>query len=208
MSGEKMSKSLGNTLSIPNMLEKVRPVELRYYLGSANYRSMLEYSEEALQEAAVGYRRIEAFLQRVVSRTGSEPQITTWTAAFERALDDDLGVPAALAEIHTQVRAGNAALEAGDQQRAHEVAGTVRAKADVLGIDPLSEQWRDSSTSASARAMEALDVLVGAELDRRAAARAEKNWAVADEVRDRLNEAGIVITDTAAGPEWSLQEEK
>ena len=99
MSGEKMSKSLGNTLSIPNMLEKVRPVELRYYLGSANYRSMLEYSEEALQEAAVGYRRIEAFLQRVVSRTGSEPQITTWTAAFERALDDDLGVPAALAEI-------------------------------------------------------------------------------------------------------------
>ena len=80
--------------------------------------------------------------------------------------------------------------------------------ADVLGIDPLSEQWRDSSTSASARAMEALDVLVGAELDRRAAARAEKNWAVADEVRDRLNEAGIVITDTAAGPEWSLQEEK
>ena len=80
--------------------------------------------------------------------------------------------------------------------------------ADVLGIDPLSEQWRDNSTSTSTRAMEALDVLVGAELDRRAAARAEKNWAVADEVRDRLNEAGIVITDTAAGPEWSLQEEK
>lgn len=208
MSGEKMSKSLGNTLSIPNMLEKVRPVELRYYLGSANYRSMLEYSEDALQEAAVGYRRIEAFLQRVVSRTGSEPEKTTWTDAFERALDDDLGVPAALAEIHTQVRAGNAALESGDQQRAREIAGTVRAMADVLGVDPLSEQWRDNNTSTSGRAMEALDVLVGAELDRRAAARAEKNWAVADEVRDRLNEAGIVITDTAAGPEWSLQEEK
>lgn len=207
LSGEKMSKSLGNTLSIPNMLEKVRPVELRYYLGSANYRSMLEYSEEALQEAATGYRRIEDFLHRIVTRTGSEPEKTMWTDVFENALDDDLGVPAALAEIHTQVRAGNAALESGDQNRARDIAGTVRAMADVLGIDPLSDQWRDADNSANAKAMDALDVLVGAELERRAEARAEKNWAVADDVRDRLNEAGIAITDTAAGPEWSLQEE-
>lgn len=208
MSGEKMSKSLGNTLSIPHILKMVRPVELRYYLGSANYRSMLEYSEGALQEAAAGYRRIEAFIQRVVQRTGQEPEKTTWTEAFADALNDDVGVPAALAELHNQVRAGNTALEKGNHAEALEVAGKVRAMADIIGVDPLSEQWREDTEGNSGRAMEALDVLVQAELERRAEARADKNWEVADEVRDRLQAAGIVITDTADGPEWSLQEEK
>lgn len=208
MSGEKMSKSLGNTLSIPNILEMVRPVELRYYLGSANYRSMLEYSEGALQEAAAGYRRIEAFIHRVTQRTGQEPEKTTWTEPFAEALNDDVGVPAALAEVHNQVRAGNTAVEKGDYAAALDVAGKVRAMADILGVDPLSEQWRDSAEGTSQKALEALDVLVQAELERRAQARAEKNWDVADDVRDRLEAAGIVITDTANGPEWSLQEEK
>ena len=114
MAGEKMSKSLGNVLSVPNILTSVRPVELRYYLGSAHYRSMLEYSPEALQEAAAGYRRIEAFVGRVneAVRSGTAPSVApatavpvgTWTEGFAAAMDDDLGVPAALAEIHGQVR--------------------------------------------------------------------------------------------------------
>ncbi len=199
MSGEKMSKSLGNVLSVPNILTQVRPVELRYYLGSAHYRSMLEYSEQALQEAAQGYRRIEAFLDRVGS-----VEIGQWTSAFEEAMDDDIAVPRALAEIHNTVRAGNAALDQGEEQSARELAGAVRAMTAVLGVDPQAKQWQEAHDSDSNAAWTALDVLVKAELQRRADARAAKNWTVADEVRDRLKAAGISVTDTPSGPEWSL----
>ncbi|WP_137723179.1 cysteine--tRNA ligase [Prescottella subtropica] len=205
-SGEKMSKSLGNVLSIPNVLKLVRPQELRYYLGSAHYRSMLEYSEEALQEAAVGYRRCESFVQRVSERTGTDGDLPvgTWTEEFAAALDDDLNVPAALAEIHGRVREGNTALEAGDFEKARTRAGQVRAMLGVLGVDPLDPHWAAGADDTAA--LGALDVLVRAELDRRQQARAEKNWAVADEVRDRLVAAGIAVTDTPNGPEWSLEQ--
>ena len=195
MSGEKMSKSLGNVLSIPNMLELVRPVELRYYLGSAHYRSVLEYSEAALTEAAAGYRRIEDFLGHF---DGLE--LGEWTQGFEDAINDDIGVPKALAEIHTTVRAGNKALAAGDEAEARTLAGQVRAMAHVLGFDPL--EWEDGAQASGADA--ALDALVQAELERRTQARADKDFATADAVRDRLAAAGITITDTPDGPTWSL----
>ncbi|AEG82358.1 Cysteinyl-tRNA synthetase [Corynebacterium ulcerans 809] len=200
MSGEKMSKSLGNVLSVPNILEKVRPVELRYYLGSAHYRSMLEYSDNALLEAAAGYRRIEAFLAKV-----GPVDIGAWTPEFAAALDDDLAVPKALAEIHGLVRAGNTALSSGDIAEAQRIASSIRAMTSVLGIDPQSEQWNTESDT-SEDAMAALDVLVRAELERRTAARAAKDWATADQVRDRLAAAGITVTDTADGPTWALND--
>jgi len=203
-SGEKMSKSLGNVLSIPNVLKLVRPQELRYYLGSAHYRSMLEYSEEALQEAAVAFRRCESFVQRAAERTGQDIPVGKWTEEFASALDDDLNVPAALAEIHGRVREGNIALESGDADAARALAAQVRAMLGILGVDPLDPQWASSSDNSAA--MGALDVLVQADLDRRQQARAEKNWAVADEVRDRLAAAGIAVTDTPSGPEWSLEQ--
>ena len=195
MSGEKMSKSLGNVLSIPNMLELVRPVELRYYLGSAHYRSVLEYSEAALTEAAAGYRRIEDFLAHF-----DDLELGEWTQGFEDAMNDDIAVPKALAEIHTTVRAGNKALAAGDEAGARTLAGQVRAMAHVLGFDPL--EWEDGAQASGADA--ALDALVQAELERRTQARADKDFATADAVRDRLAAAGITITDTPDGPTWSL----
>ena len=195
MSGEKMSKSLGNVLSIPNMLELVRPVELRYYLGSAHYRSVLEYSEAALTEAAAGYRRIEDFLAHF-----DDLELGEWTQGFADAMNDDIGVPKALAEIHTTVRAGNKALAAGDEAGARTLAGQVRAMAHVLGFDPL--EWEDGAQASGADA--ALDALVQAELERRTQARADKDFATADAVRDRLAAAGITITDTPDGPTWSL----
>ena len=223
MSGEKMSKSLGNVLSIPNVLKLVRPVELRYYLGSAHYRSMLEYSETALGEAAAGYRRIEKFLLRVASVVGvdatSAPEalpVGEVTDEFAAKMDEDLAVPQCLAIIHETVREGNKLLDAKkpgskdqDAERLKEIAGSVRAMTAVLGVDPLSDVWLDSTIAAaggSAAAMGALDVLVRSELERRAQARAEKNWAVADEVRDRLAEAGIEVTDTADGAKWALKD--
>ena len=190
MAGEKMSKSLGNVLSIDAMLEQVRPVELRYYLGSAHYRSVLEYSPEALQEAAAGYRRIEEFVKRA-----GMPEPSTWTEAFEQALNDDFAGPKALAEIHNLVREGNKAADPAP------IAAQVRAMAAVLGVDPGA--WPSSSSNGNSKA---LDVLVEAELERRATARAEKDWATADEVRDRLARAGIEVTDTAEGPQWQVKE--
>ena len=195
MSGEKMSKSLGNVLSIPNMLELVRPVELRYYLGSAHYRSVLEYSETALTEAAAGYRRIEDFLGHF-----DDLELGEWTQGFADAMNDDIAVPKALAEIHTTVRAGNKALAAGDEAEARTLASQVRAMAHVLGFDPL--EWEDGAQASGADA--ALDALVQAELERRTQARADKDFATADAVRDRLAAAGITITDTPDGPTWSL----
>ncbi|OHQ51559.1 cysteine--tRNA ligase [Corynebacterium sp. HMSC070H05] len=190
MAGEKMSKSLGNVLSIDNMLEEVRPVELRYYLGSAHYRSVLEYSPEALKEAAAGFRRIEEFVKRA-----GMPEPSTWTETFEQALNDDFAVPKALAEIHNLVREGNKAADPAP------IAAQVRAMAAVLGVDPGA--WPSSSSNGNSKA---LDVLVEAELERRATARAEKDWATADEVRDRLARAGIEVTDTAEGPQWQVKE--
>ena len=205
MSGEKMSKSLGNVLSIPNVLTKVRPVELRYYLGSAHYRSMLEYSEASLQEAAAGYRRIESFLHRVVELNAGEIEKGEVTGAFAAAMDDDLGVPAALAEVHNAVRAGNSALDKGDTAEATAIAGQVRAMTAILGVDPYAPQWRDRDQSNDA-ALAALDVLIADALRRRELARADKDWATADQVRDQLNAAGVDIVDTADGAKWSLQD--
>jgi len=204
MSGEKMSKSLGNVVAIPEMLKRVRPVELRYYLGSVHYRSMLEYSEGALHEAAAGYRRLESFVERVHSRVGDVEQ-GALPDGFVAAMNDDIGVPAALAEVHGAVRVGNTALEAGDHAAALAAAGSVRAMMAILGTDPLDEKWRSAATDTKSH--EALDVLVRAELDRRAQARAEKSWAVADEVRDRLAQAGIEVTDTADGAQWNLKDD-
>ncbi|MBF6099509.1 cysteine--tRNA ligase [Nocardia cyriacigeorgica] len=201
LGGEKMAKSLGNTLSVPNVLKQVRPVELRFYLGGAHYRSMLEYSEKALHDAAQTYQRIEAFVQRVVERGGDVP-VGKWTDAFAAALDEDLAVPKALAEIHHVVHEGNKALDAGVLETAREHASQVRGMLAILGVDPLDPQWYTPGDSSAATA--ALDVLVTAELERRQQARADKDWATADAVRDRLHAAGVEVTDTPNGPEWSL----
>jgi len=201
MGGEKMSKSLGNVLAIPAVLQRVRPAELRYYLGSAHYRSMLEFSETALQDAAKAYNGIEEFLHRVRTRVGAVSP-TIWTEKFAAALDDDLAVPAALAEIHAARAEGNRALEAGDHDTALAKAGEIRSMTAILGCDPLDPRWETRDETAAALA--AVDVLVAAELQRRDDARRDRDWAGADEIRDRLKAAGIDVTDTADGPQWAL----
>lgn len=197
MAGEKMSKSLGNVLSVDKMLELVRPVELRYYLGSAHYRSVLEYSEAALTEAAAGYRRIEDLVNRF-----PDLQTGEWTEAFATAMDEDIAVPRALAEIHTTVRAANKELAAGYEDKARQLAESVRAMAAVLGFDPLDEKWAAAAGSGAAEA--ALERLVQAELDRRAQARGAQDFSTADAVRDRLAAAGITVMDTPDGATWQL----
>ena len=203
MSGEKMSKSLGNTVSIPEMLRRYRAPELRYYLVQPHYRSTIEYSDGALSEAAQGYRRIEQFLRRVANAAGVV-SIGTIPDAFTAAMDDDLATPQAFAVVHNTVRDGNAALDAGDTTKALEFAAAVRAMTDVLGLDPLSARWSEAGgTETPTR--QALVELVEGLLAERQQARADKDFARADTARDRLQQAGIAVEDTPNGPQWTVK---
>ncbi len=199
--GEKMAKSLGNSMRIPQMLEKVRPVELRYYLGQAHYRSTIDYSDEALQEAAVAYQRIEGFLTRAVEVLGDIVPAGRVPAEFASALDDDLGVSQALAVVHGHVREGNTALAAGGKEKAAELAGELRSMLDVLGLDPLGGQW----SSGDQGLREVVDALVSVVLQQRQAARGRKDYEAADAIRDGLTGAGVVVEDTPQGPRWDLR---
>jgi cysteinyl-tRNA synthetase len=205
LSGEKMSKSLGNTLSIPATLRRVRPVELRYYLIAAHYRSAIEYSDGALNEAVAAYQRIESFVHRVRERCGTPEagELLPWCAEFVAAMDNDLGTPAALAAIHNTVREGNVALDSGDHTAAVGAAGSVRAMTGALGLDPLSDLWR--STSGSDATSAALGLLVDRLLTERAEARNRRDYATADAVRDQLLAAGITVEDTPDGPVWTVK---
>ncbi len=199
LAGEKMSKSLGNTLQVREIVKQWRPQELRYYLGAAHYRSVMEFSPEALDEAAAAYRRIENFVDKATAVTDAEPgQVPD---AFGRAMDDDLGVPAALAVLHETLRAGNIALADGAKETVREALGAVLAMAGVLGISPLD--WAAVSTVDDHSTV--LDSLVGVALQARADARARKDFAAADAIRDQLVAAGVRIEDTPDGPRWSLQ---
>ncbi len=205
-SGEKMSKSLGNSLLVREVVQRVRPIELRYYLVSAHYRSMIEFSFEALEENAVSFRRVEGFLERAAAATGANgtPSYDDLPAAFVAAMDDDLGVPQALAVVHDTVREGNSALAAGDATAAGAAALQVRAMLDVLGVDPYAEPWSAGGSGDDERLRSAVDALVAGLLEARAQARADKDWAAADAIRDQLKNAGIVVDDTSGGSTWSL----
>jgi cysteinyl-tRNA synthetase len=204
MGGEKMSKSLGNTLSIEALLQRVRGVELRYYLVGPHYRSSIEYSDHALQEAVAAYRRIESFVHRVRERVGT-PEQGTVSPEFTAAMDDDLGTPAALAAIHGAVREGNAALDGGNRPSALAAAGSVRAMTGLLGLDPLDPHWAEADRSADI-ASGALTALVEELLVQRQEARARRDFAAADDVRNRLTAAGIAVEDSPDGPTWSLKD--
>ena len=216
VAGEKMSKSLGNSLLVDAMITRVRPAELRYYLGQAHYRSEIEYSAEALAEAVAAYRRIEGFVTRAAETTGPAgyhdgavapagehpgPETGTLPAPFAAALDDDLGVPQALAIVHEAVTDGNSALAAGDAAGAAKHLAAVRAMLAVLGLDPLAAPW-SAGGGDSLRAV--VDALAGMALEQRQAARERKDFTAADAIRDRLLAAGIVIEDTPHGPRWEL----
>lgn len=194
--GEKMSKSIGNTISPAQMLQMARPLVVRYYLGSAHYRSILDYRPSSLQEAATAIERVEAFLAATqdVLKPGREvPE------AFAEAMDDDVNIPRALAVLHEQTRAGNAALAAGED--ASEAANAVMAMAEVLGLAQLMSFNAEGTSGAE---HEALDALIQAVLAERAAARAQKDWAKADAMRDLLASAGVQVKDGANGSSWSV----
>ncbi|CAN2231567.1 cysteine--tRNA ligase [Candidatus Planktophila dulcis] len=200
-SGEKMSKSLGNSLQVHELLKSVRGIELRWYLGSAHYRSMLEFSHEALAESATAFRRIEGFLTRSVEILKVEPTPVI-SEAFTDAMNDDLAVPTALASISEALRVGNSAITAGDTAVIASSANEIRGALDVLGCDPFDPSFATSGGSEDLTA--ALDGTIKLALEQRTAARERKDFAASDSIRDGLAALGITIEDTAQGPRWSI----
>ena len=194
-SGEKMSKSLGNSLQVVEILKKVRGIELRWYLGSAHYRSMLEFSFEALAESATAFKRIEAFLSRAESILGKAPEILI-ADEFASAMNDDLAVPLGLAFISESMRIGNTAGE--DKKVLAKTAGEIRGALSILGCDP-----KDAAFASSKSNDLAMDGLIKLALEQREAARARKDFAAADQIRDQIASLGITVEDTSNGPRWS-----
>ena len=187
------------------MLQRVRPIELRYYMVSAHYRSHVEFSFEALDEAAAGLQRIEHFLSRAQEVVGEVP-LGVVCADFEAAMDDDLSTAAAFASIHDVVREGNKAISSGDQAAVRGAAGSVRAMLAVLGLDPQDPAWSRGSDGAEEEQLRgAVDALLDHLLSQRQDARAAKDFATADAIRDQIKAAGIEIEDGPQGSTWSLR---
>jgi cysteinyl-tRNA synthetase len=199
-SGEKMSKSLGNSLQVHEILKSVRGIELRWYLGSAHYRSMLEYSPAALEESAINFRRIESFLKRAAEIIGEKPSLKL-SKEFIDAMNDDLAVPAALASISENLRLGNQAVTDNDKKAIAKNANEIRGALDILGCDPFDPAF---AQSGGADLTAALDGVIKIALAERASARERKDFAASDAIRDGLADLGITIEDTAQGPRWSI----
>ena len=194
-SGEKMSKSLGNSLQVVEILKKVRGIELRWYLGSAHYRSMLEFSFEALNESATAFKRIEAFLSRAEAILGKVPEVLI-ADEFAKTMNDDLAVPQALAFIAESMRVGNSAAE--DKKVIAKTAGEIRGALSILGCDPKDDAFKSSKSNDAA-----IDGLIKLALEQRQAARERKDFAAADQIRDQIASLGITVEDTSNGPRWS-----
>ena len=198
-SGEKMSKSLGNSLQVHEILKKVRGIELRWYLGGAHYRSMVEFSFDALEESSVNFRRIEGFLKRAADVLGTAPEGII-SAGFTEAMNEDLAVPTALAVISEIMKSGNTALAANNLDEVKRAAAEIRGALSILGCDPFDPIFATDSSSST----ETLDGLLSLALEQRQAARARKDFAASDAIRDQLAVLGVVIEDTATGTRWSI----
>jgi cysteinyl-tRNA synthetase len=202
---QKMSKSLGNVLLATDLLERHEPLVVRYALAAAHYRSNLAVSESSFAEAEAALDRIRSFQERALRMlrpTADDLRIVGEVpTAFAAAMDDDLGIPQALAVLHETVREGNSALDAGDAEAARGCFAAVAVMTGILGIDPLDPLWGRTGTGREAAA---LDALVGSMIQQRAQARADKDWAAADRIRDAVARAGIALEDSADGTHWSI----
>ncbi|MGA1310636.1 MAG: cysteine--tRNA ligase [Candidatus Nanopelagicales bacterium] len=202
-SGEKMSKSLGNSLKVKEVITRFRPIDVRFYLLSAHYRSNLEFSDQALSEAATAFSRIEQFVIRASEKTKNNQLNLKFPQEFIQAIEDDLAIPLTISIIHEYVTKGNTALT-NNESKLVDILNEVRSMLHLLGLDPMSTNWNSQSSNQE---KEALDKLISELLNKRNQARANKDFALADSMRDALKNAGILIEDGADGSRWTIEKE-
>ena len=202
-SGEKMSKSLGNSLKVKEVITRFRPIDVRFYLLSAHYRSNLEFSDQALSEAATAFSRIEQFVIRASEKTKNNQLKLKFPQEFIQAIEDDLATPLTISIIHEYVTKGNTALT-NNESKLVDILNEVRSMLYLLGLDPMSSNWNSQSSNQE---KEALDKLISELLNKRNQARANKDFALADSMRDALKNAGILIEDGADGSRWTIEKE-
>jgi cysteinyl-tRNA synthetase len=196
VAGQKMSKSLGNSVFAADLLGAARPAVVRYALAAAHYRSVLDFNDWALVDAEEAISRIDRFFDRL-ELAGYVDGSQTIPAAFEAAMDDDLGVPRALAVLHELVREGNQAIDSGDAKKASAAGGAVRAMVAILGIDPSAPEWRHGA--GASKKEQSYDLLVEHMLDQRDEARAVRNFTRADQIRKDLAVVGLMVEDGPDG---------
>ena len=210
--GNKMSKSLGNSIFAADLLAQGNPLVIRYWLGSAHYRSVLDYSPSVIAEAQAAFDRITGFLERAAKLVGAAAFAIDGSKLanlfgnlpedFVAAMDNDLAIPSALAAVYEAVRAGNTAIDGGDSAAVTQNALAVRSMLAVLGVDPMAPEWTRGAGNSGEH--KALDSLIQGLIQQRNEARANKDFALADAIRNQLTAAGIVLQDGAETTNWSV----
>ena len=198
--GEKMSKSLGNGALVSEVIKRFPARAVRLYLLQPHYRSTIEYSDGAVAESVAALERIDNFVRRASDLVGAASDRVP--QEFIAAMNDDLGTPAAVAVLHSAVRDGNLALDAGDQDQVAARLGEVNAMLSILGLDAAGEAWQRGGDDHRLAAV--VDGLIAELLKQRAAARERKDFASADAIRDALAELGVEVSDTPQGPRWKV----
>jgi len=209
INGQKMGKSLGNFITLPELfsgnhpkLERAySPMTVRFFILQAHYRSTLDFSNEALQAAEKGYKRLMAAARALGTvEAGGEASaaVTALSEAVWDALCDDMNTPVAIAHLFEAVKMINAGgLSEADKAALKDIFDEV-----VFGILGLRDEEAAGGAGKAEKALEGVMDLV---LEDRRKARAEKNWAESDRIRDMLASFGITVKDTKDGATWTLE---
>jgi cysteine--tRNA ligase len=251
--GEKMSKSMGNSLFVSDLVDKYGAAPLRLALVSVHYRSVIEFSEEMMSQHVNTWKRLSSavvsaykIVESMMNRNGlssvsinpvdaplDQIKSRALSSEFASALNNDLNVPAAMTEVfksvkhieklvaslNTEIIASDGTENSNDSISSKDSIGilvnsvlTLRAMLDVLGLDPLSEPWKQdtlhllSDNPANSKDREILSCLIEQMIEERQQARKSKNWGLADRIRSNLAESGIIIEDTPSGTRWKIAE--
>jgi cysteinyl-tRNA synthetase len=196
---EKMSKSLGNFFTVREILRRYRAEEVRYFILTSHYRSPLNYTEDNLDQARGALTRLYTALRGVPDGQESAADAAEYDRDFFRAMDDDFNTPEALAVLFRLAHEINR-LRGDDAGRAAGLARVLRRLSGILGLLQAEPDSYLQGTEEQAGALSAEDV--EALIARRRQARAERNWAEADRIRDHLQEQGITLEDGADGTTW------
>lgn len=198
---EKMSKSLGNFFTVRDVLKQYPAEVVRYLLAASHYRSPINYSDQSLKQAWSALERLYTALRGTEPETARELANSRFEKAFCAAMDDDFNTPEALGALFDLTREVNRQKDS-DPDRANELARLLQRLGAVLGIlEEEPGQFLRRSAADSTVDAEEVESLIA----RRREARAEKDFALADEIRDRLSAMNVVVEDGPGGSTWRVE---